>query len=127
MKKFVLIMLAFMASFSVYAQEVTTNVEEEVAASSAPILIATIQLDATYIATNPVTITAPIPVTQEEVIYISGPCMPTIPSQYWSIINGTLTITYPSGDLTETSRFPELYNTITIYGHSSIYYIQLIF
>ena len=32
MKKYLLIMMAFMASFSVYAQEVTKNAEEEVVA-----------------------------------------------------------------------------------------------
>ena len=90
MKKILFIMMAFMASFGAYAQEVTTNIEEEVAVASAPILIATIPLDADYIATNPVTITASIPIREEEAIFVSGPCMPTVPDQYWNIFSQML-------------------------------------
>ena len=105
----------------------TTNIEEEVAVASAPILIATIPLDADYIATNPVTITASIPIREEEAIFVSGPCMPTVPDQYWNIFNGILTINYPAGDLTETARFPEEEDLtrIYIYTRTNVYVIIL--
>lgn len=125
MKKFILIMMAFMASFSAYAQEVTTNVEEEVAVISEPILIATYNYDSEYIAKNTITLTASFPTHVSEVFAVSHPCTPgNLSSQYWSFGNDMITITYPSGDLTELSTSTGGY--VYIYTRNGTFIIEIL-
>lgn len=125
MKKILFIMMAFMASFSAYAQEVNTNVEEEIIVVSEPILIATFNFDSEYIAENTITLIASFPTHVSEVFAVSHPCTPgNLPSQLWSFGNDTITITYPSGDLTELSRGSEGY--VYIYTRNGTFIIKLI-
>ena len=127
MKKLLFIIMTFMASFTVYAQEATANIEEIelTSVASTEIVIATIELDADYVSWNPLTITVPLSLTPNEILYLSGPNMPTVPSQYWSLANGILTINYPAGDLTELPFLEKQYQKIKIYTRSVIYVIEL--
>lgn len=127
MKRILLIMMAFMASFSVYAQEVNTeNVEEmvEITYDSNWPIINTVYLDGDYILKNTVTITAPLALTPSDIITVYDSIRPSLPLSYWSIANGILTITYHSGDLTEIAGPGEAY--IYIYTRAGGYRIQLI-
>ena len=123
MKRFLFIMMAFMASFSVYAQEVETNVEEEVSVISEPIIIATYYFDSEYIVKNTITLTASFPTHVSEVFAVSHPCTPgNLPSQFWSFGNDMITITYPSGDLLGLS----LENEVYIYTRNGTFVIKII-
>lgn len=97
MKKLVLIMMAFMASFSVYAQEVNTENE-----------ISTCELDTPYpllsvVSVNQSELTLPwtfsIPAPYEAVAEVTGPIKPTVRSNAtgtlcsWNVNNGYLTVT----------------------------------
>lgn len=104
--------MAFMASFSVYAQEIETEKVEETVEITYDInwpIIGTVYLDGDYIAENPVTITVPLALTPDNIIYIYDSTTPSLPLSYWNIVNGTLTISYQSGDLTEISVMNEAY------------------
>lgn len=94
MKKFVLIMLAFMASFSVYAQEVNTNNNEEVAVTSQPILLGSFRIDISEVI-YPYTIDIPTPTGT--ILGISGPTDPLL--QTWYVQNGRLIIELYEDDL----------------------------
>lgn len=123
MKKILFILMAFMTSFSVYAQEVTKNAEEEVVAIAEPIIIETLYWDADYIAFNTVTFSVTFPTDVREVLAVSHPCTPgNLSSQYWSFGNGVLTVTYPQGELTELFGSQRIY----IYARDQIFIIELV-
>lgn len=103
MKKLLLIMMAFMASFSVYAQDINTMKEVKPLSSLSnralfP-LLGTITINVTDI-TLPLTISAPAPV--EDVEDIHGPFSPRY--SFWTEQNGYLYIT-----ITEDAA-PEIFN-----------------
>ena len=86
MKKFLLIMMAFMASFSVYAQEVNTNnmVNEEIPEQRIreKVFLTGVVIDMRYIS-YPYNIILGIPSNAGAVLGVSGPADARIPN--WSI------------------------------------------
>ena len=73
MKKLLLIMLTFMASFSVYAQEVNTDNNNEAAVASENTILGTFVIDISDVM-YPYIINIPAP--SEPVIGVSGPPIP---------------------------------------------------
>lgn len=108
MKKFLFIMMAFMASFSVYAQEVnpenedkSNNSVEDWRISNNPELGYIIYHEYEVYSSNitlPFVVQVPAPPTGT-LVQVNGPAMPNIAN--WSISNGMLTITYTNMDQIE--------------------------
>lgn len=94
MKKLLLIMLTFMASFSVYAQEVNTDNNNEAAVASENTILGTFVIDISDVI-YPYIINIPAP--SEPVIGVSGPTDPLL--QTWRIENGRLIIELYEEDL----------------------------
>lgn len=94
MKKLILIMMAFMASFSVYAQEVNIGSNDKVTTTSYVQIIATFRIDISEIV-YPYIIDIPAP--QETVIGVSGPTDPLL--QTWRVENGRLIIELHEEDM----------------------------
>lgn len=98
MKKFVLIMLAFMASFSVYAQEVNTENGNSARGSLVTPypLLSVVSVNQSEL-TLPWTFSVPAP--YEDVAEVTGPFLPELRSNTasslctWYVNNGYLTIT----------------------------------
>lgn len=131
MKKFILIMMAFMASFNAYAQEFVEeeikDVEEfvEVTSDDNWPIINVVYLERNNIVSTPVSITAPLALTPDAIYRVSDSVTPSLPLSYWNIVNGIITITYRIGDLTELSMADEAY--IYILTREGGYRIKLIF
>lgn len=75
-------------------------------------------LTSNQVLSQSVTITAPAP--PENILSISGPTIPNVPN--WSVSNGTLTIRYGTGDLSEIAIGGEF----KIYIISESYYSYVI-
>ena len=120
MKKLLLIMLTFMASFSVYAQEVKTEQENEVATANYPTNVywstVTINYDTM---TVPVEIVVNAP--NGNILCISGPSNPNI--QTWRVANGKLYITLNEREVGNIIKGEITY--IEIATTTAGYYIEL--
>lgn len=118
MKKFLLIMMAFMASFSVYAQEVNTENEEDVAVYSV-IKLTSETVDLSEIS-FPYTISTVAP--SGNILGISGPTYPNV--QTWNVSGGVLTITLYERDFEDL--YPGMIARIEVATTSGGYYIELV-
>ena len=121
MKNLLFIMMAFMVSLGAYAQEATTNVEdEEIAVVSEQTVLDTIYLSSESLTSpEPIIISASLPSDVREVLNVGHPCQPGY-LHTWSYGNGIITITIPIGELTGLSQ-----GNITIYARDAIYIILL--
>lgn len=117
MKKLILIMMAIMASFGVYAQEVNTENENVEVASANETLLTTVYLTRSQVLSQSITITSPAP--PENILSISGPTIPHVTD--WAVSNGTLTIRYGVGDLSEIAIGGEF--KIYVIGESYYNYV----
>lgn len=123
MKKFVLIMLAFMASFSVYAQEVNTNNNEEILEEriGERVFLTGINIDMRTI-TYPYTIVIGIPFDGGEVLNVSGPADSNIPN--WSLDRyNMMTINLYEDDLVGLTPYNIRY--IEIATRNINYYVEV--
>ena len=123
MKKLVLIMLAFMASFSVYAQEVNTNNNEEILEEriGERVFLTGINIDMRTI-TYPYTIVIGIPFDGGEVLNVSGPADSNIPN--WSLDRyNMMTINLYEDDLVGLTPYNIRY--IEIATRNINYYVEV--
>ena len=123
MKKFVLIMLAFMASFSAYAQEVNTNNNEEILEEriGERVFLTGINIDMRTI-TYPYTIVIGIPFDGGEVLNVSGPADSNIPN--WSLDRyNMMTINLYEDDLVGLTPYNIRY--IEIATRNINYYVEV--
>lgn len=118
MKKLLLIMMAFMASFGAYAQEVNTENEENVAVYSVTKLTS-VTVDLSEIS-YPYTISTMAP--SGDILGISGPTYPNI--QTWNVSGGVLTITLNKRDFDDL--YPGMIGRIEVATTNGGYYIELV-
>jgi len=115
MKKFLLIMMAFMASFIVYAGNESTKSESSYETKTEKEVNSTYYNIFRRVTLKKSDITLPLVIQvaapSETVIGISGPVTPNVPN--WNVSNGMLTITY-----TEESQIFDL-------REGGIYYIEV--
>lgn len=121
MKKLLLIMMAFMASFSVYAQEVNTDNEISTCELVTPYpLLSVVSVNQSELVL-PWTFSVPAP--YEDVAEAYGPY--THPNLYsWSVENGYLTIIIPEDAFPEICQKDEHYFTVRTVN-STLYTIVL--
>lgn len=116
MKKILFILMAFMVSFSVYAQD-NTNVEEVSVKSNSTVVDIIYLSKESLTSPEPIVITVSLPSDVREVLNVSHPCQPGyLPN--WSFGNGSITITIPAGDMVGASE-----GDIKIYARDAIYHI----
>ena len=111
-------MMAFMASFGAYAQEVTTTVEEEVVTISEPIFWTEVQIDIDNISYPYVLMIGTPPGT---ILGISGPSKPNL--RTWRADVSGLYITLYQEDLEEI--LPGTTGRIEIATTSGNYYVEV--
>ena len=98
MKKLFFIMMAMLASFSMYAETAEKDMVEEISVANSGVVEYTFDVNMSNI-TYPYIITVTVPT--DRIVSVSGPCQPNVIG--WNVVGSTLTIPLIFRDLMHLS------------------------